>query len=415
LGEVIHECGLEITPAELSEKHLKVDQPVGTETVLVSLKWRDRDKALDILDRLVQRFIAYVVAERKRAILRGAIQSYRQEWAECHAEIDQLEGYIRELEGRLARTGTLSGADLDGALIARRSDLPRGEPWKNPWSFLDSTMLTRRSELQEKIRTKEQQLPDLRAELTKKLNEYKRYTTLGRSGAVPQAELDNLQYDIEKLRRQVKNTEEALANDTEEFRTLPIRLARTKMKANRDQAAFLEELLQKLEEIAKSSHLPGGPPAEGVLVGMDAPEFSVKSAWADYRPVSSNRKTLMALAFLTLMGGAFGLLFAHDRYGGAGGGRPVGWPPGAGLLRARVLRVTRPDDRGGQVTVEHMESQRLSVRIHQWIEGPAGSHEAHAPPPLTIGPNGHIEEPTDNEDARHLDQRIEHWLKRKKN
>ncbi len=413
LGEVIHDCGLDLTPAEFAEKHLKVDQPLGTETVSVAVKWRDRERALEILDRLVQRFIGYVVAERKRTILRGIIQSYRQEWAESLSEIEELEGYVRELEGRLAQKGTLTGADLDGALVARRNTMPRGEPWKNPWTFLDSAMLTRRSELQEKIRINSQLLPDLKADLIKKQSEYQRYANLGRSGAVPQSELDNLAHDIQKLGRQIRNTEESLRSDREEFRTLPIRLARTKMKANRDQADFLEELLPKLEEMAKLSSQPSGPPAEGVLVGMDAAEFTVKPLWADYRPVSSNRKTLMALAFLGLMAGAFSLVWAFDRFGGVGDGSRSG-RPGGGPRSAQLFPVARRDERGGRVTIAHVETRRLDVRIHQWIEGNSGANDA-APPPLTIGPNGHIEEPADNEDARHLAQRMEHWLERKKN
>ena len=116
-----------LSPAEFTEKYLKVDQPMMTEVMSVSLKWSDRDTAREMLDRLLQRYLEFVVAERKKAILQGARQTMVQELALCASETERLQEHIKELENALAQNKDLTAPELDGALLARRNDLPQTE------------------------------------------------------------------------------------------------------------------------------------------------------------------------------------------------------------------------------------------------------------------------------------------------
>src|SRR5437667_7957490 len=50
LTGVLQESGLKLSPAEVTEKYLKVDQAMMTEVMTVSLKWSDRDTAREMLD-----------------------------------------------------------------------------------------------------------------------------------------------------------------------------------------------------------------------------------------------------------------------------------------------------------------------------------------------------------------------------
>src|SRR5439155_20439679 len=54
LGGVLQESGLAIPPAQFAEQLLKVDQPMGTEVITVSLKWSDQDGGRQLLDLLLQ-------------------------------------------------------------------------------------------------------------------------------------------------------------------------------------------------------------------------------------------------------------------------------------------------------------------------------------------------------------------------
>jgi len=247
LGGVLQELGLALPPAVFADQHLKVDQPPGTEVITVSLKWSDREASRQMLDLLLQRYIEYVVAERKRVILQRSRQAKLQELSLCESEVVRLAGNIRQLTEQLDKNKNLPVSDLDGILLARQDDLPQADDFRRPYSYLPGIMLTQRNELQERIRRQESQLIELQGEFKKQKGEYDRHRNLAQ-GAYPQSEVDNLGIECEKIRQKIEQAEKWLAQDREELRTLPIHQARKKQVAEQVQAAFLRREGRKLDD-----------------------------------------------------------------------------------------------------------------------------------------------------------------------
>jgi hypothetical protein len=352
-----------------------------------------------------------VVAERKKAILQGARQTMVQELALCESETERLQEHIKDLENALAQNKDLTAPELDGALLARRNDLPQTESWRNTFAALEGAMIARRGELQDRIEREEHQLGVLRVRLQKEKSDYEKHAALAH--AVSQMEVANFRFQYETTRLEVENAEARIKRYTDEFRRLPIRRAETMQAAAHGRADFLKKELRTLDVAMQTVHESGRPPAHRVLTGMDAREFKVESAWVDDRPAVTNRRTLTALTFLALMGLTFGLLFAYDRNhpaAGAAMGEPAAGA--SGPLRARVVHVAGSGNSG--VTVTHVDLDRLSVRIHHWIRP---EEETNGHPALTIGPNGRVEEPRQlpapapaADEADPLARRIHNWL-----
>jgi hypothetical protein len=415
LGGVLQEQGLGMSPAAFADQHLKVDQPLGTEVVGVTLKWSDRKSAQQLLDLLLDRFTEFVVAERKKSILQRCRQAKLQELSLHESEVQRLDGYIRKLGDAFTGNQDVPASDLDGILFARRDDLPQSESWRSPYASLGGIMLSYRTEMQDRIRREEQQLGDWRVDLLRLWNEYERARRLESTGASSRADVDTVRFEYEKLKQRIETSDAWLKAKKEELRTLPIYMARMKRSAEQDRAEFLQGELRQLDDAMQAIHLPSGPNAPRVLAGMDESEFKVQSKWIDNQPASSNRRTLTALTFLVLMGLAFGLLFAYDRSATVGGltpGQPPsGRPSGGGGLVHVASRI------GTGVTIARVDVQRLSVRLHQWLRGddqPNGHVSS-----LMIGPNGHVEEARQlppatpvEDDVDRLTARINHWLDR---
>ncbi|HEY1376702.1 MAG TPA: hypothetical protein VGF55_07900 [Gemmataceae bacterium] len=384
LRQLADEFRLSRTPDELADKYVKVEHPSGTESVAVSFKWPDADVARAALGRLLDLFADYVVTARKEAILLRIEKMDQQSASVCEDEIRRLDQRAHALQDKLARTGQLGDEDLDGSMLARRGelrDIVRREDQK-------------RSELRSDLRFKRDDLPVLRMLVEKK--------------AEPPIKLQAAVHEVERLELEVKHSQQTMDAATEELRTLPLQLTLSKKNELALKLQYLREEIKKHEAAKAGLGKPGGPAASGALEGMDAREFSVKSPpRVAETPVANTRKTYAALTFFGLMAGAVGLLMAYDR------SRP---PPGGptAVVRTRVVHVTPPP---GGVTVTDVDPNRLSVRIHQWIREGEGPLVTPPPgrPPLTIGPDGRVEEPPAptngaDADADHLAKRMQQWL-----
>ena len=82
-----------------------------------------------------------------------------------------------------------------------------------------------------------------------------------------------------------------------------------------------------------------------------------------------------------------------------------------------AIKVPARDGRPAKVTVAHVETNRMTVRIDNWIRG-TDSSSGFSFPQMTIGADGRIEDappapgPASADDVGQLALRIHHWLGR---
>jgi hypothetical protein len=375
LRQIIDEFNLGVSEEALADTFIKVEQPASTESIVVDFKWPDPAVATRALGRLLDLYVEYVVTTRKEAVVLRIEKMDQQAAYACEDDIKRFGVQIVALEQKLAQTGKLSDDDLDGSMLARQGTL------------------------REDIRKNGQKLRQLKSELTFNRGNLAVMEPLVRQNAEPRAKLEALENQIAQLELQIRDAEESIDDANEELRMLPIVLTKAKRMDRVRELKYLKEQLQQHEKARAFIGKPGGPPALGALVGMDAHEFSIKSApRVGDKPASSSRKTLFAVTFLGLMAAAFGLLFVYDRR-----------HPSA--ERPRMVYVTPPP---GGATLNGADVHRLSARIHQWVRENHGP--IVTPPPVTIKPDSHVENgespPTTNGDADTdlLAQRMQQWL-----
>jgi hypothetical protein len=392
LRQLADEFPLGVTTDELAEKYIKVEQPSSTESVIVTFKWPDRDVAIAALTRLTGLYTDYVVRTRKDAILLRIANLDQQAASACEDEIKRLDGRINMLEEKLAKSGAMTTDDMDASMLARESLL------------------------REDVRKTGQRVEELKTELRAKRADRDQLAPLV-PVAVPPATFKAVLDQIEQLELQIKHSEESIDAAKEELRTLPIALSRSKRAEERNKLEWLKAQIKQHEAAKAAMNQPGGPPARGALEGMDAKEFSVKSPpRVGDKPVSSSRKTVFAGTFLGLMACAFGLLFVYDRR------LPDGVVHRA--PRPQVIHVTPPP---AGVPLNGVEVQRVNVRIQQWVREangpivtppPSGYPAEPGRPPVTIGPDGRVEEPSSpsvndtagDTDTDLLAARMQQWL-----
>ena len=374
-----------MSPDQLADKHVRVDQPNGTESVVVAFKWPDRDVAAATLTRLLDLYMDYVVTARKEAVLLRIEKMDQQAAVACEDEIKRLDRQIAGLETKLAKSGLLSDDDLDGSMLARQSML------------------------KEDVRKLGQKASELKTELRTQKEDRDQLAPVVEKQAESRYKLKALDDQIEAIELQLKHARESIDAADEELRTLPIAICKAKRHEQADKLTFLREQIKQHDVARAAIGKPGGPPAHGALEGMDAREFTVKSpARVGDKPASSSRKTLFAVTFMGLMAAAFGLLFVYDRRNPAPHGPPV--------VRPRVVHVT-PPPAGPPLT--EAEMHRLTARIHQWVrdsQPPIVTPPPAAHPPVTIGPNGQVERSAPPATGAHdpdtdlLAARMQQWL-----
>ena len=290
LRQIIDEFHLDMSEDDLGDKCIKVDQPSGTESIVVDFKWPDRDLTMPVLTRLLDLFSDYVALTRKEAILQRIEKMDQQAASACEDEIKRLDEQIKILERKLARDGKLSDEDMDGPMQAQKLNL------------------------QDDIRKNRQHLSELSNDLRTTREDYDSLKPVVEAQAESPIKLKTLRDKLDSLELQIKNARESIEASTEELRTLPIVLSKGKRFEQADKLRYLQGQLREHEKARAGLGKPGGPPAIGALMGMDAHEFSIKSpARVGDKPASSSKKTLFAMTFLGMMATAFGLLFVYDR------------------------------------------------------------------------------------------------------
>ena len=157
------------------------------------------------------------------------------------------------MESTLARTGKLPEADPDGALAIRKGTL------------------------MDDIKRAENMLEEYFATESKALAEINRIKPLVERGGIAQSQLRDLMYELEITRLRIKHAQEKKEAAIEEIRTLPIVLAKGKLYSEEARAKDHEEQVKRLQTDLVNIGRPGGPPAKGLLEGMDAHELIVKS------------------------------------------------------------------------------------------------------------------------------------------
>jgi hypothetical protein len=360
LRPIIDEFHLSVSEDDLGDKFIKVDQPAGTESIVVDFKWPERDVTAPALTRLLERSADYVATARKEAILLRIEKLDQQAAVACEDEIRRLNSQLVDLEKKLALNGKLGDEDLDGSMLARRSSL------------------------EEEIRKAGYKLREQKGELIYLRGKRDVTETLVRQNAEPRSNLETLDQQVAQLELQIEHGQDSIDKSYEELRTLPIVLTKSKRFEQINKLKFLKDEI-KLHELARA-HLgkPGGPPARGALEGMDAHEFSIKSpARIGDKPATSSKKALFAVTFLGMMAAAFGLLFVYDRR----------HPAPESFDRSRVIHVTPPP---AGATLNGTDIHRLSAHIQQWVR--EAQRPIVTPPPeapMTIGPDGEVE----NKDA----------------
>ena len=386
LRQIIDEFHLDVTEDNLADTFIKVDQPAGTESIVVDFKWPDRDLTTPVLTRLLDLFSDYVALTRKEAILLRIEKLDQQAAVACEDEIRRLNLQLAELEKKLLQTGKLGDEDLDGSMLARRSSL------------------------EEEIRKVGYKLTEQKGELTYLRGKRDVTEILVGQNAEPRSNLETLEQQISQLELQIKHGQDAIDKSREELRTLPISLTKAKRFEQAGKLKFLKDEIKQHETARAFIGKPGGPPARGVLEGMDAHEFSIKSpARVGDRPASSSKKTLFAVTFLGMMAAAFGLVFVYDRRHPA---------PDGSMGRPRIVHVTPPP---AGSTLNGNDVHRLSERVQQWVreaQRPIVTPPPEPQPPVTIGPDGKVEDkdapPATNghtdADTELLAQRMQQWL-----
>lgn len=374
-------------------KKVRVNQPNSTQLLTISVNWNDRETVAAMTDRLADLFADHVVVQRKEAILRKALMATRQALAISKNEIGRYQRLIRDLEAELARTGRLPEGDPDGSLAIRKGTLM--DDIKRSENYLEEYYSTR----------------------AKTVKEIDRIRPLVKQGGIPQYELRDRMFELEILELRIKQAKEKIQDAREEIRTLPIVMARGKMFAEEARAKDAEDQIGRLQQDLVNVGRPGGPPAKGLLEGMDAREFIVKApARTADKPTASTKKSIAVYTFLGLMGCVMGLALAYD-YFVPPPNRPAPRRRASdraddGATRANLVRVERRDGRTEKVTIAQVESPRLTVRIDQWIKAPDPS--SMSLPALTIGPDGQVEDRTvtTETEARHMADRIHQWLEK---
>jgi hypothetical protein len=378
LRQISEEFHLGLSADALADSFIKVDQPNGTESVVVDFKWPDGDMAKAVLTRLLDLYADYVVTARKEAVLLRVEKMDQQAAYAAEDDIKRFDTQIVALEQKLAQTGRLSDEDLDGSMLARQSML------------------------KEDVRKGGQKITELKSDLRAKRADRESLAPVVEAQAESRIKLKVLDDEIAHLELQIEHTQESIEAANEELRTLPIVLTKAKRNERASMLKYLKDQLKQHEVARAAIGKPGGPPGRGALEGMDAKEFMVKSPpRVGDKPASSSRKTLFAVTFLGLMAAAFGLFFVYDRRHPA---------PDEPLARPRVVYVTPPPGS----TLNGTDGHR---GISAWAGQSRGPLVTPPPePPMTIGPDGRIEAkkspPATNgdADADMLAARMQQWL-----
>jgi hypothetical protein len=378
LRQISEEFHLAVSADTMADSFIKVEQPPGTEAIVVDFKWPDGDAAKAMLARLLELYADYVVTARKEAILVRIEKLDQQAAYACEDDIKRLEAQIVNLEQKLAQTGKLSDEDLDGSMLARKGAL-----------------------IQE-VRTNGHKISELKSELRSKRADRETLAPVVEAQAESRIKLKVLDDSIEQLELQIAHAQESIEAENEELRLLPIVLTKAKRNERANLLKYLKEQLKQHETARAAIGKPGGPPGRGALEGMDAKEFMVKSPpRVAEKPASSSRKPLFAVTFLGLMAAAFGLLFIYDRR------HPALDEP---MIRTRVVHVTPPPGSTLNGTTDH------SLPVGDWVRRSRGPIVTPPPePPMTIGPDGKVEAkgpPAANGDADAdlLASRMQQWL-----
>ncbi len=390
VGKALAEFAPGTSVDDFLAKNLKVGQPSNTQWITVSVTWPNRDAATKIANRLMELAADRVVEVRKDTMLRLARQAAQQERATAQDDERFWAERTREIQAKV-RAGT-------------------------PTLDTDQSTLTYRMHLNDQLRTERAELNRLEEQLRPKKVELDGLRKLASKQVISAVEFSRAESELRQLKIKISATREQIQAHEEDLATLPVKVAETEHSRHALAVRRSSENVRKLDQLATAS-ANGRLPASGFLQGMDARELAVKAeARTGDKPYASSKKQVAAIAFMVLMALAFGLLLAYDRYAhppqpSVPARSPAELPPGP--VRASVVRVARRDGNTEEVTITRVETDRLGVRIDQWLKPPESSD---TPPngPLTIDAEGQVVDPPPGtgDDPAHLAMRIHQWLEK---
>lgn len=387
VGQVLAEFAPGASVDDFLAKNLKVSQPTNTQWITVSVTWSDREAATKIANRIMELAADRVAEVRKDTMLRLARQAAQQDRASAQDDERFWSERTRQIQANV------------------RNGIPTLDT--------DQSALTYRMHLNDQLRTERGDLSRLEAELRPKEVEFEGLRKLAKQQVISAVEFSRAESDLRQLRIKISATREQIKAHEDDLTTFPIKVAEAERSRHALAVQRSGENVRKLEQLAGSA-INGRLPARGFLEGMDARELVVKAeARTGDKPYSSSKKQVAAIAFMLLMAVAFGLLLAYDRY--AHPPAPSAGPPQSNELppapvRASVVRVARRDGNTEEVTIARVESDRLDVRIDQWLKPP----ESNGGTPLTLDAEGKVLDrpPGSGDDPAHLALRIQQWLEK---
>lgn len=414
--------GLRMTAEMLASRTFGYDQPHGTETIDVSLKWPDGEAGAGMVNTLMDSFIAHLVHRRKDLIKEaladreGSLDACKQNLERAEADLKRmrlldkqqevkplLDALEREIANETAALATAQRTfDTSSAQLKKVEEqlerLRQADPADLSGYEGDASYLDKKRQVSEQIRTEEKKLRLIAPELTNAKLDYERNQRLGSAAARKDLEESKAKY--ERLLADRRNSEEDLKRYKGDLARLPLLVAEGKLPVLRDQRdtarGEIEQAKAKLAALAEKKkdfemRLRGLEPLDRKIKEIEAErvilenqvralrqlstvtgsEFRVEAyAKASVDPYTSNRKRVLAVAFGLPFALLFGLLIGYDLL------LNVRTAEAAGKLGLPVLgHLTRTPTPQGEFAygIDPKDARGLALRLRQYVSEEGGT------------------------------------------